>query len=268
MNNLITSLYPYLPMIFVVGLMLAAAKVVSILRQTDDSTGEPQGTSPAMIIIMAVLFLALLLLANSMTGGRVMALLGVIIRNPLALPMIGMFAVKRFHSRDGKSTVIYESDRYSCAYDYMMSHATDLFGNRPTAIDRYEYLVSVTGNEIPNYSISYWIEKDGERYALPLSLQELADDLSEEFNEKFYCKRAQHTDLLYLYTYIDKWSDADKECCVDYAKKYGREIGSTNICASERQTWDNVEYTPCLMVQMFVSPLTADELESLPDGAM
>ena len=100
MSNLITSLYPYLPMIFVVGLMLAAAKVVSILRQTDDSAGEPQGTNPIMIVIMAVFFLALLLLANSMTGGRVAALLGVIIRNPLALPMVGMFAVKRMHSSD------------------------------------------------------------------------------------------------------------------------------------------------------------------------
>lgn len=86
MQNLITSLYPYLPLLFVVALIVAAAKVVSILRQTDDATGEPQGTHPAMIIAMAVLFLGLLLLANSMTGGRVMALLGVIIRSPMTLP--------------------------------------------------------------------------------------------------------------------------------------------------------------------------------------
>lgn len=235
MNNLITSLYPYLPMLFVVGLMLAAAKVVSILRRTDDSTMERQGTSPIMIILMAVLFLGLLLLANSMTDGRIMALLGVVTRSPMALPLVGMFAVKRFHSRDGNPTVIYESEKYSCTYDHIMEHA---------------------------------MEKDGERYALPLSLQELADDFSKKFNEKFYCKQSQDTDLLYLYTYTNRWSDADREYCVNYAKKYGREIGSANIKASNRQTGDDVEYTPCLMVQMFVSPLTADELEYLPDGSM
>lgn len=246
-HNLLTNLYPYLPMLFVLGLMFAAAKVVSILRQTDDSTMEKQGTSPITIVLMAVLFLALLLLANGMTGGRVMALLGVIVRNPMALPLVGMFAVKRLHSSDnGLQTVIFvgsEEECHSVAKDYA-EDVSRRFDTPVQTICGDTYGVSVK-NSSP-FTITYHVNEITQEEALHFASLAIGDELALTTNYNAY---DDHFD--YIIIYCQNWNSHNDRQVKYILDKYGLNYTSTYTHITERQK-GSFSNTPRLMVQVLV----------------